>query len=1396
MMEELCQPTMNRSSYIQATDFGLKNHMIQQVQQSCQYHGLPGDDANKHIDKFLTVTQSIKQNGVPHDVLRLCLFLYSLTHHATAWFDRLPKNSIYSWEETVTNFLSKHVPHSMLTKLSTFMKRRPEECYDLIKNMTAHHNDWDTSSQRCDSSRLITSSSPEIAALTQQITKINKKFLRTSQSNQQVNVVNPSCETFGGPHHYSECQVADGFTQGDVYAATGNYNTGFLLNKLLEKFGDPRKFFIPCCFKELEVDKFTFLADFFVVDYDVDPCVPFILGRTFLPTARALVDGDILFIEKLLNDDPTKDLPPKELKNDETKATKSLIEEPPELELKDLPPHLEYAFLEGTLKLPVIIAEDLKREENDHLIKVLKSHKRAITWKIYDIRGIDPNFCTHKILMKDDFKPVVQHQRRDSFSYYLSHLDMMLKRCEDTNLVLNWEKCHFMVKEGIVLSHKISKNVIMEYLVKNSKKARILDLKRRHLKITVMTSYTSMDNPNINIEEYIRLKEEKARQRGKVYNWKAVTYGKIWYEEDAHELKSVETEFPAMIFNDELTSEKVLSCEPSVNSENDNKKVNMPLFPSLEPTVSSFDDLDFRKDFLNEVPVIVYNDALTSKSNSSTEPVEIFHRIDEFDLKTKTSLSECDEEEQNIVYFNDLFPFNIIYPDDLESDEDNDDYVIDIIQSSEGNVINTDNGAYAHSTFKFGEAALDLDIARLIACNIAGRSQAPGKVTVTDLSYLTGMDAGSVNIPYLLDRSQLESFDIVIISVELFAHHLLKIPTTIPVTTPTIDPPVIHDNTLLIPAETPTISPITSVIPLMDLTIHYTSLFIHTDSSNDDTLDTPPSPTHEILPVEPIPHGRSYHYLPNGPVHMITSRKRVGPLPTHRLAVRHSVDYSLSYYFTFDDSSRDSPLDSSSEMPLNSSSDSLSDSSSETISFFFCGSFLKDEGSDEPYSKPNIDPKIQAEINECISYADALRVKRIDARVVVKTAARDVVETSARGMVEVRVDSVTHLVVSDDILKPAQEDGAIGVAHETTMPNIQSKATMTHEAVDNLIGRRVIEVLETHDAAKNLEPLAEGEDEHGGKNGDDCEGGNEGVNGNGNDNGNRGGNENGNGNRNVLLLIKSRLELFDIVIISVELFAHHLLKDFLKCQPLNFKGTEGVVGLTRCALTCWNTHKRTIRIKAVYAMAWIELMKLMIEVEDCPKLRNQNRGNKTGNKTRNNKATAKAYAIGGGGANPDSNVITCANRSFVSSTFSALLDVSLSTLDTSYANLVVSMSLAVWIAWWKYHAVIIYDEKIVRIPYGDEVLVIRGDDCDSGSKSKLNIISYTKTQKYIQKGCQVYLVQVTSKKTKDKSEEKLLEDMSIVREFSEVFPEDLPGLPPARQVEFQIDLVLGVAPIA
>ncbi|GJX29346.1 reverse transcriptase domain-containing protein, partial [Tanacetum coccineum] len=121
---------------------------------------------------------------------------------------------------------------------------------------------------------------------------------------------------------------------------------------------------------------------------------------------------DLLTLERLLNSDPSSTLPLEEQKFKELKTVEPSSDELPELELKDLPPHLEYTFLEGTDKLPVIIAKDLKDEDKTALLKVLRSHKRAISWKILDIKGIDPKFCTHKILMEDNVKPTVQHQRR------------------------------------------------------------------------------------------------------------------------------------------------------------------------------------------------------------------------------------------------------------------------------------------------------------------------------------------------------------------------------------------------------------------------------------------------------------------------------------------------------------------------------------------------------------------------------------------------------------------------------------------------------------------------------------------------------------------------------------------------------------------------------------------------------------------------------------------------------------------------------------------------------------------------------------------------------------------------------------------------------------------------
>nr|GEY48303.1 reverse transcriptase domain-containing protein [Tanacetum cinerariifolium] len=160
----------------------------------------------------------------------------------------------------------------------------------------------------------------------------------------------------------------------------------------------------------IKVRKFHFMADFVVVDFDADPRVPLILGRSFLKTGRALIDvyvGELTL--RVNNEAVTFNLDQtSRYSTNYNDMTANRID----VELKDFPPHLEYSFLEGDDKLPVIIAKDLSVEEKVTIIKVLKSHKQAIAWKLSDIKGINPEFFTHKILMEDDFEPAVQHQRR------------------------------------------------------------------------------------------------------------------------------------------------------------------------------------------------------------------------------------------------------------------------------------------------------------------------------------------------------------------------------------------------------------------------------------------------------------------------------------------------------------------------------------------------------------------------------------------------------------------------------------------------------------------------------------------------------------------------------------------------------------------------------------------------------------------------------------------------------------------------------------------------------------------------------------------------------------------------------------------------------------------------
>nr|GEV38512.1 reverse transcriptase domain-containing protein [Tanacetum cinerariifolium] len=474
-MEELCQPTLNGRGgpialiAIQATIFGLKNDMIQQVQNSCQFHGLPGDDANKHLDKFFHVTQSIKVNRVTDDALHWYLFPHSLTYHATAWFDSLPRNSITTFEQMAKIFLGKYFSPSMVTKLrneitnfhqrETLMKTRPEECYDLIKNMTAHHNDWDISVQRTNVGQThnvyatgaynqggnsyqhqASIPQPQVITTTEftNYMKANDAILKNMQTNMTSltnsnlelknmfgefmkmnsasssgsgtlpsNTINnpkedlkgittrsgiaykgPTIATTSSSPKVMECETETRHVLIDVYKGeltlrVGNKAIKFNLDQTsrysanydgFSMSGNPT----PSTEPIVSISSPTLTpfrdSDFLLEETDAflaiddEPISPEI-DDSFYDS-----EGDIL-LEEFLNDDPSSPpFPLQELKVVEPNKEKSSIDEPPMVELKDLPPHLEYAFLEGDDKLPVIIDKDLKVKEKTALIKVLSSH--------------------------------------------------------------------------------------------------------------------------------------------------------------------------------------------------------------------------------------------------------------------------------------------------------------------------------------------------------------------------------------------------------------------------------------------------------------------------------------------------------------------------------------------------------------------------------------------------------------------------------------------------------------------------------------------------------------------------------------------------------------------------------------------------------------------------------------------------------------------------------------------------------------------------------------------------------------------------------------------------------------------------------------------------------------
>ncbi|GJR73900.1 putative reverse transcriptase domain-containing protein [Tanacetum coccineum] len=247
---------------------------------------------------------------------------------------------------------------------------------------------------------------------------------------------------------------------------------------------------------------------------------------------------------------------------------------------------------------------------------------------------------------------------------------------------------------------------------------------------------------------------------------------------------------------------------------------------------------------------------------------------------------------------------------------------------------------------------------------------------------------------------------------------------------------------------------------------------------------------------------------------------------------------------------------------------------------------------------------------------------------------------------------------------------------------------------------------------------------------------------------------------------------------------------------------------------------------------------------DCPKLKNKDGGN--GNAQGWMYAVRNAKKRGNASGNPNSNVVTGmfllnnhyvsilfdtgADRSFISNAFSSLIDIIPTPLDNSYdveladgkivgidtiirgctlnfldhpfnidlmPVVLGSFGVIIGMDWLRRcHAVIVCDEKLVQVPYGNETLTFCGNKSSNKRESRLAVIAYSKAQEYMAKGCQVFLAQISAKKEEDKLEGKKIKDVPIVRDFPEVFPEDLPGLPPARPVEFQIDLIPGASPVA
>nr|GEW32093.1 reverse transcriptase domain-containing protein [Tanacetum cinerariifolium] len=564
-MEELCQPSLNGRGgpialiAIQAMNFGLKNDMIQQVQNSCQLYGLPGDDANKHLDKFLHPLLAKPRTYMPRKPIKVVILTnLKMNTASSSGSGTLSSNTVTNPNEDLKGITTRSgtaYQGPTITTTSSSLPQVVERETEPVVAPVAEPVVAPVSALKPNQKLSIPYSSRlHYQKLHDKANDQKEKFFQIFQDlNFNISFADALILM---PKFFPSIKIL--LTNKDQLYELARTLLNVLLKKLPKKLGDPSKFLIPCDF--LGMDECLALADlgasinlmpFSTEKALIDvfegeltlrvgkEAITFNLDQTsrysanyndmtenridvidmaceeysqeVLSFSDVIVSGNPTFYYDPIISTSSPTLTPfgdSDFLLEEVDAFLALEDDATLLnvELKDLPTHLEYAFLEGDDKMPVIISKDLSVEEKAALIKVLKSHKQAIAWKFSDIKGIKPEFYTHKILMEDDFEPAVQHQRRVNPNIHDVIKKEVLKLL-DARLIYPisdspWEKSHFMVKEGIVLGHKISKNGIEVDKVKVNVIAKLPH--RTTVKAQPMTCRLEKDTPFFFFNECIK----------------------------------------------------------------------------------------------------------------------------------------------------------------------------------------------------------------------------------------------------------------------------------------------------------------------------------------------------------------------------------------------------------------------------------------------------------------------------------------------------------------------------------------------------------------------------------------------------------------------------------------------------------------------------------------------------------------------------------------------------------------------------------------------------------------------------------------------------------------------------------------------------------------------------